>query len=71
MCTTSNTDVATSLGGQLRSLPSTCWLAFIICALERVAYYLVRVLAPLYLYSSTRDSGPGLTERHQAILYGL
>lgn len=54
-----------SFFGQVRRLPRSFWLACVMYALERVAFYAVRLIVPLYLYDA------GLSQSDKAVLFGI
>ncbi len=58
-----------SFVGQVASLPSNFWFANIMEMLERLAFYGVRAIAPLYLVASAGQNGLGLDYKEKGLIY--
>jgi len=54
---------------QVGSLPSNFWFANIMEMLERLAFYGVRAVAPLYLVASSGQNGLGLDYKQKGVIY--
>ncbi len=53
----------------IRSLNKTYWLCNVIEMWERLAYYTLRPIAPIYIASATNAGGLHLTQGHKAAIY--
>jgi len=54
---------------QVKSFPANYWFALVMETLERLAYFAVRAIAPLYLIKSSADNGLGLDYTQKGIIY--
>lgn len=59
-----------SFWGTVRSLPPNFWCVGLMKGLERLAYYGVRGVAPLYLVVAGDREGLGLSYTDKAVIYG-
>jgi dipeptide/tripeptide permease len=66
-----NTEPRTSLISQLRSLPPNFWFANFMEILERLAFFGVRAVAPLYLVKEAYDGGLGLTQTQKGDIFAI
>ena len=65
-----NTSESTrSFWRQVRSFPANFWYANVMETFERLAFYAVRAIAPLYLVASSGDNGLGLDYGQKAIIF--
>ena len=60
-----------SFGQQVASLPANFWYANLMETFERLAFYAVRAITPLYLVASAGQGGLGLDYEQKAIIYGV
>jgi len=58
-----------SFWGQIRSLPTNFWYANFMEILERLAFFGVRAIAPLYLVKTANENGLGLTYTDKGNIY--
>jgi len=58
-----------SFRAQVSGFPANFWYACIMEILERLAFYGVRAIAPLYLVASAGQNGLGLNFRQKGIIY--
>jgi len=54
---------------QVRSFPANFWFALVMETLERLAYFAVRAIAPLYLIAASGENGLGLDYTQKGIIY--
>ena len=54
---------------QLRSFPANFWVACFMEILERLAFFAVRAIAPLFLVASSGSNGLGLDYAQKGIIY--
>jgi len=54
---------------QLASFPANYWFALVMETLERLAYFAVRAIAPLYLVAASGENGLGLDFTQKGIIY--
>lgn len=60
-----------SFAAQVGSLSANFWFANIMEILERLAYFGVRAVAPLYLVASAGRNGLGLTYKEKGVIYSV
>ncbi len=60
-----------SFAQQVRSLPANFWFANFMEVLERLAYFGVRAVTPLFLVASAGKHGLGLTYDEKGTIYGI
>ncbi|MHC4695409.1 MAG: MFS transporter, partial [Planctomycetota bacterium] len=60
-----------SFWAQVSSLPANFWYANVIETFERLAFFGVRAIAPLYLVASAGQNGLGLDYRQKGIIYSV
>lgn len=65
----SATEAKPSFGQQIRSLPANFWYANFMEILERLAFFGVRAIAPLYLVRKADENGLGLTYTDKGDIY--
>ena len=63
------TEKGASFTQQIRSLPANFWFANIMEMFERLAFFGVRAIAPLYLVASAGQNGLGLDFRQKGVIY--
>ena len=56
---------------QVRSLPANFWYANVLETFERLAFFAVRAIAPLYLVASAGHNGLGLDYGQKGIIYSV
>jgi len=66
-----DTEPKASFISQLRSLPPNFWFANFMEMLERLAYFGVRAVAPLYLVKEAYDGGLGLTQTQKGDIFAI
>ena len=60
-----------SLTAQVASLSTNFWYANVMEMMERLAFYGVRAIAPLYLVASAQNNGLGLDYAEKGIIYSV
>jgi POT family proton-dependent oligopeptide transporter len=60
-----------SFVGQIGSLPLNFWAACFMEILERLAFFGVRAIAPLYLVKTAGENGLGLSYADKGMIYGV
>ncbi|MBU0719097.1 MAG: MFS transporter [Planctomycetes bacterium] len=60
-----------SFWGQICSFPGNFWSANVMETFERLAFYSVRAIAPLYLVASSGQNGLGLDYSQKGIIYSV
>jgi len=58
-----------SLSQQIKRLPANFWVAILMEMFERLAFFGVRAIAPLFLVASINENGLGLTYTEKGIIY--
>ncbi len=66
-----DTEKRASFLSQLRSLPPNFWFANFMEMLERLAFFGVRAVAPLYLVKEAYDGGLGLTQTQKGDIFAI
>jgi len=69
MSTPSSPDSSASLGQQLQSFSRVFWIANIMEMLERLAYYGLRVVLPIYMVLSLEEGGPQFDHVQKGLIY--
>lgn len=64
-----NAESKRSFMAQVRRLPANFWFANIMETFERLAFFGVRAITPLYLVASSGNNGLGLNYRQKGIIY--
>ncbi|MCP4589870.1 MAG: peptide MFS transporter [bacterium] len=64
-------DKKMSFMAQVRTLPANFWFANIMEMLERLAFYAVRAIAPLFLVASGNQNGLGLDYTEKGWIYAI
>ncbi|MFH0981658.1 MAG: MFS transporter [Planctomycetota bacterium] len=64
-------DKKMSFVAQVRSLPANFWFANSMEMLERLAFFGVRAITPLYLVASTENNGLGLDYKQKGLIYTI
>ena len=59
------------LWAQLRSLSATFWLANLVEAVERLAYFGLRVVLPIYLVLPVADGGPEFSHGQKGMIFAV
>jgi dipeptide/tripeptide permease len=62
------TRAPTGLVAQIRSFDAIFWICIFMELMERMAYYGVRLVVPVYMVLSTSDGGPGLTHSEKGTI---
>ena len=65
----SSADTPLSLGGQLRSLTASFWISNAMEMLERLAYYGLRTVLPIFLLLAVEEGGPQFDNVQKGVLY--
>ncbi len=60
-----------SLWGQIRAFDYVFWLCIFMELMERMAYYGVRLVAPVYIVLATNEGGAGLSHAEKGTIYAL
>lgn len=66
-----DTEPKASFISQLKSLPPNFWFANFMEMLERLAFFGVRAVAPLYLVKEAYDGGLGLTQTQKGDIFAI
>ncbi len=61
----------TSFMAQVRRLPANFWFANLMETFERLAFFSVRAITPLYLVASSGQNGLGLDFKQKGVIYSL
>jgi len=69
MSTPSSPDSSASLGEQLTGFSRVFWIANIMEMLERLAYYGLRVVLPIYMVLSLEEGGPQFDHIQKGMIY--
>lgn len=64
------TPARSSLIGQIRSFDYVFWICIFMELMERMAYYGVRLVAPVFMVLAVSEGGAGLTHSQKGLIYG-